>query len=223
MNTSNATILALETATEACSLALKHDNGLFVRHEITPRQHTESVIDTLDTLLHEAGITRDQIELIGFGRGPGSFTGVRIAAALTQGIASALDIPCVAFSTLEALARSAARSVECSHVLVAQDARRQQAYVGAYAVADGQTVIQDCLLDPEAIERPGSENWFRAGNAWDIYTDRIHTSVAELPSSATPYPHAQDALELIEHACLTGATLTPAECLPLYLRGAVDQ
>jgi len=97
-------LLAIETATEACSVALIHGDELIARSEIAPRRHTELVLPMADQLLAEAGIGRHALDAIAVGRGPGAFTGVRLAIAIAQGIALALDRPVVGVSTLAALA-----------------------------------------------------------------------------------------------------------------------
>ena len=100
-------LLAIETATEACSVALWVDGDVRERHEIAPRRHAELALPWAEALLGEAGIAKSQLDAIAVGRGPGAFTGVRLAIAIAQGIALALDRPVVAVSTLQVIAASA--------------------------------------------------------------------------------------------------------------------
>ncbi|MEO6925678.1 MAG: tRNA (adenosine(37)-N6)-threonylcarbamoyltransferase complex dimerization subunit type 1 TsaB, partial [Rhodanobacter sp.] len=100
-------LLAIETATEACSVALIHGNELISRTEIAPRRHTELVLPMADDLLAEAGIGRHALDAIAVGRGPGAFTGVRLGVSLAQGMALALDLPVITISSLAALALEA--------------------------------------------------------------------------------------------------------------------
>src|SRR3546814_429186 len=124
-------ILAFETATEACSVALWLDGELRERHAIAPRQHAQLVLGWADALLAEAGIARGALDAIAVGRGPGAFTGVRLAIATAQGIALALDIPAVPVSTLAVLAQGAA--ADCaSPIIAAIDARMGEIYLGRF-------------------------------------------------------------------------------------------
>ncbi|HZW51285.1 MAG TPA: tRNA (adenosine(37)-N6)-threonylcarbamoyltransferase complex dimerization subunit type 1 TsaB, partial [Rudaea sp.] len=100
-------IIAIETATEACSAALSVDGRVVERSEIAPRRHAELILPMIESLLVEAGISRAQLDGIAVGRGPGAFTGVRLAIAVAQGLALALDIPIVPVSSLAALAQDA--------------------------------------------------------------------------------------------------------------------
>jgi len=97
-------ILAIETSTEACSVALVHGEEILARSELAPRRHGELVLPMADSLLAEAGMSRQALEGIAVGRGPGAFTGVRLAISLAQGMAMALDLPVVTVSSLQALA-----------------------------------------------------------------------------------------------------------------------
>src|SRR5574340_720031 len=100
-------LLAIETATESCSAALNIDGRIIERSELAPRRHAELILPMIESLLGEAGIARAQLDGIAVGRGPGAFTGVRLAIAVAQGLALALDIPVVAVSSLDALAQDA--------------------------------------------------------------------------------------------------------------------
>ena len=131
-------ILAIETSTEACSVALWVAGEVRERHEIAPRMHTDLVLPWCDELLADAGITRRQLDAIAVGRGPGAFTGVRLAVALVQGMALALDKPVLPVSTLAALALQAPL-IETGHagnqsasILAAIDARMGELYLGLF-------------------------------------------------------------------------------------------
>ncbi|MCY7313674.1 MAG: tRNA (adenosine(37)-N6)-threonylcarbamoyltransferase complex dimerization subunit type 1 TsaB, partial [Pseudoxanthomonas sp.] len=121
-------LLAFETATEACSVALYLDGEVIERHEIAPRLHAEYALPWAEQLLADAGIKRAQLDAIAISRGPGAFTGVRLAIALAQGIALALDRPVLAVSTLQVIATQAAGP----RILAAIDARMGEVYVGAF-------------------------------------------------------------------------------------------
>ncbi|MGH8118461.1 MAG: tRNA (adenosine(37)-N6)-threonylcarbamoyltransferase complex dimerization subunit type 1 TsaB, partial [Rhodanobacteraceae bacterium] len=123
-------LLAIETATEACSVALLHHDALIDRSELAPRRHAELVLPMADELLAEAGIARTQLDAVAMGRGPGAFTGVRLAVSVAQGLALALDIPVVPVSSLAVLAMQAPRNGAA--ILAAIDARRAEIYAGAF-------------------------------------------------------------------------------------------
>ncbi|MDX9765494.1 MAG: tRNA (adenosine(37)-N6)-threonylcarbamoyltransferase complex dimerization subunit type 1 TsaB, partial [Chiayiivirga sp.] len=131
-------LLALETATEACSVALWNDGEVLERFEIAPRRHAELTLPWIEELLAQAGMVRAQLDAVACGRGPGAFTGVRLAVAITQGLALALDRPAVGVSTLDALALPAMRALEragdsATGVLAAIDARMGEVYLADYA------------------------------------------------------------------------------------------
>ncbi|HSM96415.1 MAG TPA: tRNA (adenosine(37)-N6)-threonylcarbamoyltransferase complex dimerization subunit type 1 TsaB, partial [Rhizomicrobium sp.] len=129
-------IIAIETATEACSAALSVDGRIMERSEIAPRRHAELILPMIEALLAEAGIVRTQLHAIAVGRGPGAFTGVRLAISVAQGLVLALDIPIVPVSSLAALAQDAPDAG--ASILAVIDARMGEVYTGAFRrCADG--------------------------------------------------------------------------------------
>ena len=122
------TLLAIDTATEACSVALLHAGKMFSRYAVIPRLHAQQVLPMVRELLDESGIELKQIEAIAFGRGPGAFTGLRIAVGVVQGLAFALDKPVLPVSNLAAIARRAWRDQGADQVAVAIDARMDEVY-----------------------------------------------------------------------------------------------
>ncbi len=215
-------VLAIETSTAACSVALGAADHIHVRHEIAMRRHTELLVGMLDGVIADAGIDRSDLNLIAYGRGPGSFTGVRVAAATAQGIATALGIPCVGVSTLETIALGTHRETEATRILVAQDARRAQLYVGAYDVSRDEVIVDAQVLDPEQIKAPDSGKWLRAGDGWQQYASRLPAAVGKLPLTDFAGPRAADMISLALRDAQQGRTVSPAAALPLYLRGATD-
>ncbi|MDH5376921.1 MAG: tRNA (adenosine(37)-N6)-threonylcarbamoyltransferase complex dimerization subunit type 1 TsaB, partial [Gammaproteobacteria bacterium] len=136
-------MLAIDTSTHACTAALMVDNELYTQFALTPRGHTELILDMCDKVLAEGGITQQQLDVIACGRGPGSFTGVRIAAGLAQGMALALEIPIVAVSSLAAAAQHAYSEYGQDHLYVAMDARMQETYCCYYVATDDGYVIAE--------------------------------------------------------------------------------
>ena len=129
-------LLAIDTATEGCSAALVNDQQLLTRMEVQPRKHAELILPMLDELLSEAGLAISQLDALAFGRGPGAFTGVRIATGVIQGIAFGADLPVVPVSTLRALAQRAFQEYQHANVLTAFDARMDEVYWASYQLAE---------------------------------------------------------------------------------------
>jgi tRNA threonylcarbamoyladenosine biosynthesis protein TsaB len=172
-------LLALDTATEACSAAVWIDGAVLERYELAPRRHAALILPMLQAVLAEAGLSMKQLDAIAVGRGPGAFTGVRIAIGIAQGIAFAADLPVAPISTLAALALGTAREFGHSHIAAALDARMGEVYWGTYA-ATGDTVEllgEERLLPqpPWSLRPPG--DWFGTGSGW-----------ADLPGGAGATP-----------------------------------
>ena len=158
-------LLAFETATEACSVAVHVDGEVRERFEIAPRRHAELALPWADALLAEAGIARAQLDAIAVGRGPGAFTGVRLAIAIAQGIALALDRPVVAVSTLAALAMRAGGERR----IAAIDARLGEVYLGRFALQpDGglRALGEEAVVAPSAATLPDGDGWHGAGTGF---------------------------------------------------------
>ena len=148
------TILAIETSTERCSVALLHQGVVTERAIEGAKRHAQSVLVFVDALLNEAGVAKTQLDAVAFGRGPGAFTGVRLAVAVAQGFAYALDIPALPVSTLAATAFdafSAMPELQAKRLLVALDARMGEVYVGRFGYQANGSVI---ALDAEQVCRP---------------------------------------------------------------------
>ncbi len=218
-------LLALEAATEACSVALDTADGVVHRHRVAPRRHTALLLDMVDEVLGEAGLARSAIDAVAFGHGPGSFTGVRIAAALAQGLALAHELPVATVSTLHALAAGAAGEAQPARVAVALDARRSEIYFATYAfTADtplGRAEVGDCVMAPAEVTLPG-DAWRYAGNGWRVYGDHLLQGQVPAPQASVEFPHARDVARLARAAVAAGAVCDSAQALPVYLRGALD-
>ena len=121
-------LLALDTATEACSAAVLADGEVLERYELAPRRHAALILPMIESVLAEAGLEISQLDAIAVGRGPGAFTGVRIAIGIAQGIAFAADLPVALVSTLAALALGTARDTGATRIAAALDARMGEIY-----------------------------------------------------------------------------------------------
>jgi tRNA threonylcarbamoyladenosine biosynthesis protein TsaB len=219
-------ILAIEAATDACSAALLVDDTVHERFEIAPRQHVALMLPFVESLLADAGTSLGQLDAVAFGRGPGSFTGVRIAAGLTQGIAFGAGLPVIPVSTLAALAQGTVREHGATAVLAALDARMQEVYWGAFRRdAEGlvEGVGEECVCAPDTVECPQQHGWTGAGSGWDAYADvlapRCAVQAAEV--YAKQQPHAADVARLAARAFAQGKALAPEQAIPVYLRNNV--
>lgn len=165
------TLLAIDTATTACSVALAVDGEVRQQFVATPREHTRLVLPMVDALLAEAGIALSAVDAIAFTAGPGSFTGLRIGFGVVQGLAFGTDLPVIPLSTLAVMARSAANRSDFIEglVLPALDARMGELYWGVYRVADGlvEAVIADGVSAPAAVaERVSGAIDLGVGDGW---------------------------------------------------------
>lgn len=217
-------LLAIETATEACSVALWCDGVLRERFEVAPRRHTELVLPWADALLAEAGIAKTQIDVIACGRGPGAFTGVRLAVALTQGLALALDRPVVAVSTLAALA-FAANAAPGEAVLAAIDARMGEVYLAAFErePEDVRLLGSEHLLRPVAASPDPSRRWIGVGTGFDAEQGALRTALGStvVRVDAAALPHAAAVARLAVQAYARGEIVAPERLEPAYLRDKV--
>lgn len=216
------TLLALDTATEACSVALLHDGHVFSRYEVIPRLHAQRLLPMVQDLLADAGVTLSAVDALAFGRGPGAFTGVRIAVGVVQGLAFALERPVVPVSNLAVLAQRAWREHGATQVATAIDARMDEVYWGCYCLEAGvmQLAGVEAVLPPErvALPRAAGGEWFGAGTGWG-YAARM--PVTPTAMNAGLLPHAEDLLALALPAFLRGDCVSAEAAQPVYLRDNV--
>jgi tRNA threonylcarbamoyladenosine biosynthesis protein TsaB len=216
------TLLALDTATEACSVALLHDGKVSSHYEVIPRLHAQKLLPMIQQLLADAGTTLSALDAIAFGRGPGAFTGVRIAIGVVQGLAFALDRPVLPVSNLALLAQRALREHGAQQVAAAIDARMGEVYWGCYQAQAGEMRLlgNEAVLAPEAAALPQGTtgDWYGAGTGWG-YAERIPVALAG--QDATLLPHALDLLKLAEFAWHRGEAVAADLAQPVYLRDKV--
>jgi len=221
-------LLAIDTATEGCSVCLWHDGESLSRLEVQPRKHAELILPMIDEVLSEAGVSLSQLDSLAFGRGPGAFTGVRIATGVIQGIAYGSDLPVVPVSTLRALAQRVYTQHQADRVLAAFDARMQEVYFGAFELdADAlmQPVIDEIVIKPDALQLDVAidNNWVGAGSGWGVYEAVLLNSLGcEL---AHVYPdmitRADEIAELAVNDFVLGKAVDAEQALPIYLRNEV--
>ncbi len=220
-------VLSFDTATNACSVALVVGKQVYTRHEIAPRRHATLLLPIVDLLLNEAGVSRNSLDAIAFGCGPGSFMGARLAVGMAQGLAFGLSIPVIPISTLQTLAQTAYQKTGCDHVLVGWDARMGDVYWGRYALNKDGVM---CALQEDALSAPGAirvnsmpDSLCVAGNAWDVYADALSSELLAVLKTnlVNCYPDAQAMLPIACNRLDSGEAVEPVLANPSYLRDKV--
>ncbi len=220
-------LLALDTSHSACSLALLIDDEIHTSHHVAPMQQAQLVLPQLEALLHAHNIKLKDLDALAFGRGPGSFTGVRIAASVMQGLAFAADLPLISISSLAATAQGAFDDLGWKKLMTGTDARIREVYWGKYAVnAAGlvELVGDEIVCAPNAITVPDDEDWYAIGNAWEEYQAAmlqcfsfkpLALDVSRMPMASAVAKLAQDKFKKQEW------NKSIAESVPIYLRDNV--
>lgn len=217
-------LLALDSATEACSVALWLDGEVLQRFEVAPQRHTELLLPMVAALCAEAGCALSRLDAIAASVGPGAFTGVRVATALAQGLAYAHDLPVTAVSTLAALAHGGYRLADTRDWLVAQDARRAEVYWAHYRIdptGAAQLAGAERVSAPMEVVLPACAGLGLAGSGWAAQGTLIAGGGLASRAASIVFPEARDVAALGAIQAAAGR-LTAAEALaPVYLRPAV--
>lgn len=235
-------LLALDTSTEACSVALQLGADILSLDEVCPQQHSKRVLPMVQQLLNQAGVALKDLDGIVFGRGPGSFTGVRIGVGVSQGLAFGAELPLYGVSTLAAMAQAAQRLHGADKVVAAIDARMAEVYLGCYQL-DANGLMQ--LLGTEIARKPlelaaadiplsfgtaqvsdaaqvaGTATVFGVGTGFQTYADAL---TAWQPVQISPqilFPSARDMLTLSQAAFAKGLFVAPELAEPTYVRDEV--
>lgn len=220
-------LLTLDTSTEACSCALYLDGEILERSVIAPRQHTSLILPMIDELLTEADLKPTQLDGLAFGRGPGSFTGLRIACGVAQGIAFAADIAVAPISCLAALAQAAYLEKQADKVLAVIDARMKEVYVGYYLIDKEKEIMrivnEERVCTSEQVNLPNSGGWYGVGSGWNNYADQLIAKLGEVvfDYQGDRYPQARAMVPLALVAFQAGQVVSAEEALPVYLRNQV--
>jgi len=229
-------ILAIETATESCSVALSLNGVLSSKREISPTGHSKLVLGMVSELLQRQGLQLEDLDAIAVDTGPGSFTGLRIGIGIAQGLAFGASLPVMAVSSLAALAADYPGEL----VIAAIDARMEQVY---WALFDNRQ--QSKMLLTPAVTAPdvvGSlaqtavsavvnlpqhtlEQIIAVGSGWEIYQGQMPTCLADVPLKVVPgkYPEAVDIARIAEQSGATGSLLSPMDLMATYVRNNVAQ
>lgn len=224
---SNPQILAFDTTTEACSAALLTAHGVFSRYEVMPRGHAQRLLCMLDELLGQSTLQIGDLDAIAYCRGPGSFTGVRIAAGMAQGLAYGANRPVIPVSTLACLAQGVHREQRGEAVLAAIDARMDEVYWGVYRLAESGIMVavdDEIVVSPDAVPIPPTAySWHGAGTGWGLHAARLIARCGKLKGGieGQRLPDAWDCLTIALALYREGAVMDATRALPVYLRNRV--
>lgn len=216
-------ILAIDTSTEACSVALQFNNQVSSDFVISNRDHTKQVLPMVDTLLKRSECNLNQIDAIAFGQGPGSFTGVRIGIGVAQGLAFGIGVPMIGVSNLMTLAQGAYRKTHIKTVVAAIDARMSEIYLGVYQYNNDvwQAMINECVIKPDQVSEKLAHlsltDCVCSGTGWQTYPNMLKG----IMQSDYHLPEAQDMLKIAENLFSHGRTVNPEDAQASYLRNEV--
>jgi tRNA threonylcarbamoyladenosine biosynthesis protein TsaB len=220
-------ILAIDTSTEACSVAFSDQEKNIIEHyQLAPRQHAQLLLPMIEAVLAEANVSFSQIDVLAFDRGPGSFTGLRINASVIQAFAFAHDLPVVPISSLRILAQGCYREFNASKVLSAIDASMNEVYWGGFHLNSDRIMVPDFaeqVCAPVDVFVPQQEQWLGVGNGFDHYTEILTHKLKDKLQQwiANRYPRAQDLIALASYDYQHGHAVSAEQALPVYLRDDV--
>lgn len=207
-------ILAIDTATNACSAALLRHDTVFERCEIAPRQHTELLLPMIEEVLDNGATKASELDAVAFVAGPGSFTGIRIATSMAQGLSLGLGIPVIALSSLLVLAYGARRLFKHTEIFPCIDARREQVYWAHYSFkntnseAEPQAIVEDCLSHSTEMLKAKCTEGFIYGSGVDAHLD----------TDTANFPNARDALPVAAIRLNKGLVSSPGAAQAVYFR-----
>jgi tRNA threonylcarbamoyladenosine biosynthesis protein TsaB len=221
-------LLALETSTHACSVALQYDGRLFERHVVQAKEHTRLLIPMIEEALLEGGASLSELDAIVLGNGPGSFIGMRIGASVAQGLAYGASLGIVPVSSLAAVAAEAFHVSEADCVMVAQDAHMNEVYLacfrrseGGLPVAEGETTLQP-IRRIERFAGGGAERVHVAGGGWQRHPQLLQLNedcIADVLD--IQFPRASFLLGAGTAAFRSDGSLPPDQLVPDYVRSKV--
>ena len=226
-------ILAIDSSTEACSVALLFNEKKFERFEIAPRRHAELLLPMVDSILNEANIELSALDAIACCVGPGAFTGLRIAVSVAQGLAFAANLPCIAISSLQALAIKAFKQNKADICFTAIDARMQEVYFAVYKRLENskveligcEQVISPLQIDLANIEKKDlkltKEMAVCIGSGWGEYEFIQSIQKVTGETLSHEYPNAINMLDIALGLYKNAILLKPEELQPVYLRNNV--
>ncbi len=220
-------ILSLETATEACSAALYLDGEVAEHYRVAPQQHNKLILAMIESLLAEAALTLRQMDALAFGRGPGAFTGVRIAAGVVQGLALGADLPVAPVSTLAALAQEAFAETDDDFAFPCIDARMGEVYWGVYrkdVSGFAQLVGAEAVAPAVSVPYPDKCRGVGIGSGWTTYDSMLCERLGEgrvVGVLADRFPRAGWVARLGAEIFRRGGCVSAEAAQPVYLRDKV--
>ena len=228
MSTNNikpTNVLAIDTSTKACVLAIQTAAGTLVDSEIVDRTHSREILPRIDVLLGKAELSPVDIDLIVYGQGPGSFTGLRIGVGVVQGFAFGIGKPVVGVSSMACLAQTSYRVKGSEHALVALVARKEEVYFGSYSIVDGYAELNGIEVVLEASEIPVQTNdkcWVGLGSGWQFQPLlQEATGVIVTDIDLAGLPEANELLALGIHRHQRGLSTSAMLARPEYVRETV--
>lgn len=225
LNDLHMNILALDTTTHCCTVALCINDQHFALTQLTQRGHSALILGMMEQLLKQANAEITQIEAIAFGCGPGSFTGVRIGVGVAQGIAFARNLPVVAVSSLAAVAQQAYQQFGYQRLAVATDARMNEIYAGSFIIENGiaQPQHSEKVCPADAFKPLDSAPWAGVGSGWSVYAETLSNNFKDQLDAVetSVLPEASAVLTLAQVALSKGLAVPAAQALPVYLRNNV--
>jgi len=231
--------LAIDASTEACSVALKVNSGevnnkVYSRYDLCPQSHSLQLLPMVDAVLKEAGIELSQCDGLIFGRGPGSFTGVRIGVGVAQGLAFSANLPVVGVSSLQAMAQLAYIKYQQKQVFSVIDARMSEVYNGYFSL-DEQGIMQEQILNDqitEAVTSPAkvhdrlvgitNTSVYGVGTGWDAYSEQLSSLKGNTGTPDILFPSAEAMLVIGINALEQGKGVAAEDAQPVYVRDTVS-
>jgi tRNA threonylcarbamoyladenosine biosynthesis protein TsaB len=216
------TIIAIETSSELASAALLRGDQVIAREASGVQTHSQSVLPMVQELLKQAGITLAQCDAVAFGAGPGSFTGVRTACGVAQGLAFGADLPVVPVVTLQAMAQACREASGASDVLAVMDARMEEVYWAQYRYDNDsgwQTIVEPTLSAASAVSPVGKV--VACGNGLSAYPSAFENLPPAPDWKPSVMPHAAQVAQLARVGFAAGKAVAARDAQPIYLRNKV--
>lgn len=221
-------VLAIETSSEACSVALSYENKIDVLYEHAPRRHGELLLPMVEKLLQNNTLKIKELEAVAVSVGPGSFTGLRIGVSVAKALAFSANLPLIGISSLAALALRLFRESPYSQAAVALDARQGEVYWGAFNYENESVVAYqaETVDSPEHVVLPksfGERPWVAGGVGWSVYAETLSAHFPLPAGQILPFhwPRAEEVLLLALKEYEKGNCTTAENLLPVYLRNKV--
>jgi tRNA threonylcarbamoyladenosine biosynthesis protein TsaB len=220
--------LAIDASTEACSVALSLENNVSCEFELCPQSHSIVLLPMIDRILKQADVTLSELDGLIFGRGPGSFTGVRIGVGVAQGLAFSTDLPVVGVSTLQTMAQQAYEKFQQTEVISVIDARMSEVYAGYYQLNEFgimTAVVKETVLPPAELSQyliQHTNGAYGVGTGWDAYPAELSTLKTNKDSLDITFPDASAMLNIAKKEFDLGNEVSAEHAQPVYVRDTVS-